>query len=82
MSDEARIERLFMSCPLSVNWCKYKGETYFAGLNWERSIKAKRLMFDLSYCATAYLAGGPPIVEKTVAWETKKFTHIGTATIR
>lgn len=58
-------------CPLVFDWVTYKGEVYFAALNYERSQRAKRAMFDLHYCATAALNGN--LIEKTVAWHPDKF---------
>ena len=58
------------NCPLSFDWVEYKGETFFGALNYERSLKAKRAMIDLSYCATKAMN---EIVLKTVAWDAKKF---------
>lgn len=58
------------NCPLVFDWCEYKGETYFGAINYERSIKAKRPMIDLSYCATKALNC---VILKTVAWNNKKF---------
>lgn len=64
------IPKYIEKCPLVFDWVNYKGEVYYAELNWERSIKAKRAMFDLAYCATVALNGS---FLKTVCWHPEKF---------
>lgn len=72
---DAQLEAKVMQLPFICDWVKYKGEVYFAGVNWERSLSANRVMIDLSFCATAYLAGDDgPIVEKTVTYHPLKFS--------
>jgi hypothetical protein len=64
------IPAFILRCPVYCQWLKYKGETYFGMLNYERSIDANRPMIDLSYCATRAFNG---IVMNTVAYDKKKF---------
>jgi hypothetical protein len=59
-----------LQCPVTFDWVEYKGETMFAGINYERSIQAKRPMIDLFYCATKAMNN---IVIKTVQYNKKKF---------
>ncbi len=51
-------------------WVKYKGEIFWATLNYERSIKAGCCMIDLSWCITKEMNG---IIIKTVAFNKNKF---------
>jgi hypothetical protein len=39
------------------DWCKYRGEIYFAVLNWEESDKRNKPVIDLAYCATKAMNG-------------------------
>lgn len=64
------LPKYIQNCPLFNDWTMYKGEVYFAQLNYERSEAIKRPMFDLSYCATVAFNG---IVSKTVVWHKDKF---------
>jgi hypothetical protein len=64
------IPDFIMKCPVFCQWVEFKGETYFAGLNYERSIKAGRPMIDLSYCATRYMNAN---YLKTVQYSEKHF---------
>lgn len=58
------------NCPIVFDWTEFKGETYFGMLNYERSVKARRPMIDLAYCATAGMNGS---VIKTVQYSKKNF---------
>jgi hypothetical protein len=69
-SDDVIIPQFIWNCPVFYDWTEYKGETYFAILNYERSITARRPMIDLCYCATKAMNG---IVEKTVQYSKKHF---------
>lgn len=64
------VPQYIQACPVVCQWLIYKGETYFGILNYERSIRAKRAMIDLSYCATRAFNG---IVIKTVRYDARKF---------
>ena len=59
-----------LTCPIIFDWVEYKGETMFAGINYERSIQAKRPMLDLYLCATRALNAN---VIKTVQYDKNKF---------
>jgi hypothetical protein len=65
-----RIPKFIWRCPILWEWVEFKGETMFAGLNYERSIKSGRPMIDLFYCATTALNDR---VLKTVQYDKKKF---------
>lgn len=49
------LKRMADRIPFAFDWCIYKGETYFASFNTERSEKAKKPMYDMCYCATRAL---------------------------
>ena len=51
----AKMKRMSEKLPFVFDWCEYKGETYFAGFNYEASEKAGKPMFDMFYCATRAL---------------------------
>lgn len=61
----------FTNCPIVFEWCEYKGEVYFGALNYQRSVKARKPMIDLFYCATVALNGVS--VMKTVQYDKAKF---------
>ncbi len=65
------VPEYILRCPVFYDWCVFKGETYFGMLNYERSIKARRPMIDLAYCATQGFNG---TVQKTVAYSKKHFS--------
>lgn len=64
------VPEFILNCPVSFDWLTYKGETFFGGLNYDRSIKANRPMIDLYYCATTAMCG---CVIKTVQYDKKHF---------
>lgn len=66
----ASIPEWLIDCPVAAEWWTFKGETYFAMVNVDRSLKAGRPMIDLSYCATKAMNG---IVLKTVQYSKKHF---------
>jgi hypothetical protein len=66
----AGVPKYILECPISAQWLEFKGETYFGMLNYEASLKARRCMIDLSYCATRAFNG---IVIKTVQYSGKHF---------
>jgi hypothetical protein len=70
---EDNIDKMFLKLPVVWDWYKFKGEVFFVGINREATIKAKKPMMDLHYCATKALNG---IVLKTVQWDKKKFESI------
>lgn len=67
----SKVPRYILDCPVFHNWIEYKGETFYAMLNYERSLESKRPMIDLCHCATRALNG---IVIKTVQYDKNKFT--------
>lgn len=64
------IPQFIIDCPVVCEWLEYKGETYFGILDYERSLKAKKPMIALSYCATRAMNG---CVLKTVQYDKKHF---------
>lgn len=62
--------QFILNCPISFQWVEFKGETMFAGINYDRSVKVGRPMIDLHYCATTACNG---VVLKTVQYDKKKF---------
>ncbi len=68
---ENNIDKMLFKLPMCCyGWCEYKGEVFFAMINREATIKAKRPMIDLSYCATKAMN---QIIIKTVAYDKNKF---------
>lgn len=65
------ISKMFLRLPVVWDWYTYKGEVYFVGINRDATIKARKPMMDLHYCATKALNG---IVEKTVQFDKNKFS--------
>lgn len=59
-----------LNCPVVCQWVEFKDQTYFAIINVERSIKARRPMIDLSYCATKAFND---VVIMTVQYNEKHF---------
>lgn len=53
-----------------MKWIEYKGETYFATVNLEKSLSAHRPIVDLSYCATKGLNN---TVLHSVNWNPEHF---------
>ena len=70
------VVKMIWRVPLTFDWCEYKGETLFAGINYEASQKAKKPMMDLFYCATEACNHN---VMRTVQWDKNKFkpSHLG-----
>ena len=66
----AEVPKYIIDCPVFHNWVEYKGEIFFAILNYEQSLKSKRAMIDLCPCVTKGLNG---VIEKTVQYNKKKF---------
>lgn len=66
-----RTEKMLMGLPFAFDWVKFKGEVYFASINYEKTAKANKPMIDLHYCATKALNG---IVIKTVQFDKNKFS--------
>jgi hypothetical protein len=66
----ADILRMTEKLPIVFDWCEYKGEIVVAQFNYERSVKARKPMFDLSYCMTRALN---QVILKTVQWDKNKF---------
>lgn len=71
---ENTLEDRMYKCPFIFEWCEYKGETYFAALDYEKSIKSNRVVLNLHYCATAALNNS--ILIKTVTYIPSKFQYI------
>ena len=57
--------------PFVIDWCKYKGETVVAQINYDRSLKANRPIMDISYCMTKALNQN---IMFTAQWDKKKFS--------
>lgn len=49
---EAKAMALMEKCPITLDWVEYKGETYFAEFDVEKSLKAGRPIIGIGYCAT------------------------------
>jgi hypothetical protein len=50
-----KIARMVKKLPIVFDWVEFKGETMFAGFNYDRSLEAGKPMFDMFYCATRAL---------------------------
>ncbi|WP_276679706.1 hypothetical protein [Empedobacter brevis] len=69
---EVQIPKMFDKIPFTDAWVEYKGEVFYASINFERSMLSKRVMIDLHYCITKYLNN---CVIKTVQYNEKKFVY-------
>ena len=56
--------------PIYPSWVEFKGETFVAQLNFERTAKSRVPMFDLSYCMTKALN---QVIIKTVRYDKYRF---------
>lgn len=65
-----KMKRIISKVPIVLDWCEFKGEVVVAQLNYERTEKAKKPMFDISYCMTKALN---QVVLETVQYDKKKF---------
>jgi hypothetical protein len=63
-------EQKLLKLPISFDWVEYKGETLFAGANYQETERVGRPMVDIYYCATEAMNNN---VMKTVQWDKKKF---------
>jgi hypothetical protein len=65
-----KIRRMTDKLPIILEWCEFKGEIVVAQFNYERSVSARKPMFDISYCMTRALN---QVILKTVQWDKNKF---------
>ncbi len=70
------VTNMLLRLPIVFDWVKFKGETVFMGINYERTIKSKKPMVDIFYCATEALNDK---VLFTTQWDKNKFapSHLG-----
>jgi hypothetical protein len=68
-----RIPKWMLKCPVAFEWWYYDDVKIFAGINYERSVSAKKPMIDIHYCATKALNG---VVLKTVQYDKKRFKNL------
>lgn len=68
-----RFEKMCMKLPVAFGWIEYLGETIFATFNYGATVKAKRPMLDIHYCATEAMNNR---VLKTVQYDKNKFKTI------
>lgn len=66
--------RMVEKLPVTFDWVEFKGETVFAGFNYEASVKARKPMMDIFYCATRALNH---VVLFTTQWDKSKFKPSG-----
>lgn len=64
------ITKMFLRLPFAFDWVYFKGEQVFASINYDRTVKARKPMIDISYCATQALNN---IVLYTVQYDKNKF---------
>lgn len=70
-AEEIKIPDWFkQNCWLVFDWCVYKGNVYFAALNYNESERRQKAVFDLAYCATRAMNG---IFLKQAVWGPNKF---------
>jgi hypothetical protein len=65
-----RMRKMAYKLPIVFDWVDFKGETVFAGFNYEASEKAGKPMMDIFYCATRALNH---VVLFTAQWDKSKF---------
>lgn len=70
MITDKQTEKMLLNLPIVFDWVEFKGETVFAGINYEATKKAGRPMVDISYCATRALNN---VVLFTTQWDKNKF---------
>ncbi len=70
MPTNNKVSNMLCKLPIAFDWVEYKGETVFAGVNWEATKKAKKPMVDIFYCATEALNNN---VLYTTQWDKSKF---------
>ena len=68
------VDKMFSRLPFVFDWVTYKGEIFVAQMNYERSLAARKPMFDLSYCLTKALN---QVIIKTVQYDKRKFVLLG-----
>lgn len=68
--DISDVLRMTERLPIVLDWCEYKGEVVVAQFNYDRTIRARKPMFDLSYCMTKALN---QVILQTVQWDKNKF---------
>ncbi|WP_460671679.1 hypothetical protein [Larkinella ripae] len=71
-----RFQQIADRVPFCVDWVTYKGETCFAGIDFEKSVRCGRPIIEVAHCATRYLNG---VIIKTVNYDPKHFSpsHLG-----
>jgi hypothetical protein len=65
------VPKYLLKVPFCNDWVEYKGEVFFAMIDFEKSLKCHRPIIDLCYCATAGLINGR--VLKTVNYQAEHF---------
>jgi hypothetical protein len=68
--EEVELPKWLKNVPFVSDWCLFKGEIYYAQINFEESEKRNKAVFDLAYCATKSLNN---IYLRQVVWGKKKF---------
>ena len=49
------VDKMLMKLPIFDGWVFFKGEKYYTQVNFDATVKAKKPMMDLFYCATTCL---------------------------
>lgn len=70
---KTNVPQFIVNCPVAFEWWYYDEVQIFAGINYERSVSAKKPMIDIHYCATKALNG---VVLKTVQYDKKRFRRV------
>lgn len=64
------IDKMLMKLPIFDGWVNYKGKRCYAQVNLNATVKAKKPMMDIFYCATQCLNHA---VLFTTQWDKNKF---------
>lgn len=69
MTDQ-QVKKMALKIPFEMEWVEYKGETFVAQFNYERSRQARKPMLDLSICMTRAIN---QVIIDTVQYDKSKF---------
>jgi hypothetical protein len=64
------IDKMLMKLPIFDGWVNFKGKLCYAQVNFDATVKAKKPMMDIFYCATQCLNHA---VLFTTQWDKNKF---------
>jgi hypothetical protein len=67
------IDKMLMKLPIFDGWVNFKGKLCYAQVNFDATVKAKKPMMDIFYCATQCLNDA---VLFTTQWDKNKFVVV------